>query len=79
MHLKKLFEDIRRCKQYPETRHIKWDFVFEIDDRNFLFAFLPTIVWQPSIYRYPNVCIIQIWWLNFNIGIGRWADKEEDE
>lgn len=77
MHLKKMFKDIKRCKGNNDWR-IKWDVKFLIDD-DFLFALLPTILFQPSIYRYPGTSIIDIWWLNMHLVFGEWMRKEEEK
>lgn len=52
---------------------------FEIDRDSYIFAFLPTIEWQPWRYRYLRSSIICIRWLNFGIGFGQWVRKETYE
>lgn len=59
---------------YKEYR-IKPKIAFEIDTRNYLFMFFPTIVWQPWNYRYNESYVICFHWLNFVIGIGLWERR----
>jgi hypothetical protein len=68
----KLIEDLKKCKQYRKEYRIKPTLNFRID-REYYFSFLPTILWTPWVYRYPNTCgVVDIWWLNFHILIGTW-------
>lgn len=69
----KLFERLKACK--PDRKHyrIKPAIKFHIDTRNYWCAFIPTIQWCPWIFRFPNCYgVIDIWWLNFHIAIGKW-------
>jgi hypothetical protein len=45
---------------------------FEYDKRDYLFVFLPTIMWQPSRYRYNGSCVVSFYWLLFRVGFGIW-------
>lgn len=49
---------------------------FETDKTNWLISLIPTIMFQPSKYRYANSWIIDIYWLIFHITIGEWKPKE---
>ena len=84
--MKKLFKDSRKYKEHRKDYRIKPTIKFIVDNNNCMFSFLPTIVWQPWIYRYPNMIgVIDIWWLNFHIIFGRWEElscrncKNQDE
>lgn len=80
MKLKKLFENLKRLKPNRKNYKIKWIFKFKIDNDHYMFSFLPTILWEPWIYRYPGAeGIIDIWWLNMHILIGKWTVVKEDE
>lgn len=74
----KLFKDLRMCKKSRKEYHVKPYFKFLIDSDHYYFAFLPTILWMPWCYRYPNLHgVIDIWWLNFHILIGRWEVQKK--
>jgi hypothetical protein len=49
--------------------------VFEVDKRDFLFFFLPTIIWQPWKYRWNGCAVVCFHWLNFAIGFGIWEKR----
>ena len=69
----KLFDDLKECKGHRNEYRIKPIIKFKVDKENYYFSFLPTILWMPWIYRYPNIIgVIDIWWLNFHIAIGKW-------
>jgi hypothetical protein len=69
----KLIKDLKNCNGYRKEYRIKPTIRFCIDKEDYYFAFLPTILWQPWVYRYPNCDgIINIWWLHFHILIGKW-------
>lgn len=69
----KLFDDLKECKGNRNEYRIKPIIKFKVDKENYYFSFLPTILWMPWIYRYPNtIGVIDIWWLNFHIFIGKW-------
>lgn len=55
---------------------IKPHFEFSIDKSMMLFAFIPTICWQPWKYRYPRTAVIDIHWLIFHVTIGIWERKQ---
>lgn len=46
-----------------------------IDKEDYLYALLPTIIWMPWRYRYPNTFIVEFHWLIFHIGFGLWKHK----
>lgn len=69
----KLIEDLKNCKGHRKEYRIKPTFEFRVDTEDYYFSFLPTVLWMPWIYRYPNsVGLIDIWWLHFHILIGKW-------
>jgi hypothetical protein len=78
MKLKKMFDSLKNCKPHRNEYVIKWDINFDVDDYSYIFAFLPTIIWQPWTFRYPGASVISIMWLNFNIGIGEWKRREKE-
>lgn len=70
----KLFEELKRCKEDRKDYKIKPTIRLLIDRRDYIISFLPTIVWQPWIYRYPETDgVVDIWWLNIHILIGKWV------
>ena len=77
MKLKKMFESLKRCKPHRKEYFIKWDVTFNVDNSYYLFALLPTILWEPWSFRYPESPIISIMWLNCTIAIGTWKNKED--
>lgn len=78
MKLKKLFQDLKRCKKYKKEHYTKWSIRFEIDTYHYYFAFLPTITHLPWIYRQSFMHdVVDIWWLNMHILIGHWGRKED--
>ena len=78
MGLIALIKRMRNLKQYRCEYRIKPTIRFYIDKRGYFMSFLPTVLWEPWINRYPNTDIIDIWWLNFHILIGTWEPKKED-
>lgn len=77
MKLKKLFADLKKCRDSKSKYRIKPTLHFDIDDRHYYFALLPTIRILPWIYCYPNSKgFIDIWWLNCHILIGTFEPKE---
>lgn len=76
MKLKKLFNDLRRCRHMKGEYRVKPTIRFYINTRSYFFAFLPTIIYEPWIYRHPNSDgVIDIWWLNCHILIGTFEPK----
>ena len=68
-----LFKKLKRCKPDRKKYRIKPIIRFEVDTRDYYFSFLPTVLWIPWIYRYPNSTgVVDIWWLHFHILIGKW-------
>ena len=77
MKLRKLFKRIKACREDgPSPFRIKWNIKFQTDDTDYIFSFLPTIIWMPGIYRYPGTCVIDITWLNLHLTIGTWVYKD---
>jgi hypothetical protein len=79
MKLKRMFESLKNCKEDRKNYVIDWNVTFNVDDHYYLFAFLPTILWEPWPFRYPNSPIISIMWLNCTIAIGTWKNKENTD
>lgn len=77
MKLKKLFEDLKRCKPIRKNYRLKMTVRFEVDTHDYYFAFLPTVLFLPWPYRSTTADgVIDIWWLNMHILIGRWERAE---
>ena len=71
----KLIEDLKKCKGHRKEYRIKPFIEFRVDKEDYYFSFLPTILYMPWVYRYPNsVGVIDIWWLHFHILIGTWEN-----
>ena len=69
----KLVEDLKSCKNDRKKYRIKPTIKFYVDKQHYYFAFFPTVLWMPWVYRYPNINgVIDIWWLHFHILIGKW-------
>ena len=69
----KLIKDLKNCKGHRKQYRIKPTIRFLVDKDDYYFSFLPTVLWQPWVYRYPNIDgIVDIWWLHFHILIGKW-------
>lgn len=76
--MSKLIEDLKRCKGRRKEYRIKPTIKFIRDDYHYYFSFLPTVAWQPYIYRHPGMDgVVDIWWLHFHILIGTWEYKME--
>ena len=75
----KLFEDLERCKEYKKEYKLIPSLRFHRDTDSYYFSFIPTVLWMPWIYRYPNLDgVIDIWWLHFHILIGKWEQIGDD-
>ena len=73
-----LLTKLRKCKPQRDKYYIKPTINFKVDTHDYYMAFLPTILWCPWIFRYPNSRgIVDIWWLHFHILIGTWVPKED--
>lgn len=79
MGLKKLLAILKKYKQYHKDFHIKPIVVCEVEDTDYMFAFLPTVVWQPWVFRRNHAHVVDIWWLNLHIYIGCWEEKKHDQ
>jgi hypothetical protein len=82
----KLFKRLKELKPDRKKYRVKPTIKFYVDKNDYYFSFLPTALWMPWIYRYPNSNgVVDIWWLNFHILIGRWEElscrncKHQDE
>ena len=75
----KLFEDLERCKENRNKYRLIPSLRFYKDIDGYDFSFIPTVLWCPWIYRYPNSDgVIDIWWLHFHILIGKWEQIGDD-
>lgn len=70
--MKKLFKDLKDCNGDRKKYRISPVLKFEVDREYYLFSFLPTIIWSPWIYRLKGYYVLDIWWLYFHIGFGKW-------
>ena len=78
MKLKKLFADLKRCKKCRSEYRVKPTMEFYVDTTCYDFAFLPTVLYMPWCYRYPDSKgVVDIWWLNMHILIGTWERRNE--
>ena len=76
----KLFKRLRELKPYRKKYKIKWEVHFYRDTFRYYFSFLPTITFLPWIFRHPDsMGVVDIWWLNFHILIGRWLARSDAE
>lgn len=75
--MKRLINSYKRCWHMRNDYHIVWKVKFAADKQDYLFSFLPTIMWSPFPRRYPNTYLFDIHWLYFHIGIGYWTRKED--
>ena len=73
--MKKLFNDLKKCRKNRNQYRIKPYFKIQIDRHDYFFSFLPTVLWMPWVYRHPNcVGVVDIWWFNLHILIGKWVN-----
>ena len=81
----KLFKMLRRLRVQRKEHYIKREVKFSVDTNDYLFCFLPTIVFSPWPFRYNGEAIFDIQWLHMHITIGRWGriqkytNAEEDK
>lgn len=72
--MKRLIESLKMCKGDRKKYRVNPVFGFQVD-RDYMFSFLPTIIWCPWVFRHPNtIGVIDIWWLNFHIYFGKWEE-----
>lgn len=75
----KLIKRLRQLKSYRKTYRIKPGIWLHADTTDYLFSLIPTICFMPWIFRMPGYdCLLDIWWLNFHITIGRWENKGDE-
>lgn len=67
---------MKTFKEMRKEYRIKPKIAFEIDNRNYLFFFLPTIIWMPWKYRYNRSFVVCFHWFNFVVGFGFWERRE---
>ena len=79
MKLIKLFKRLKELQPGRKDYKIKPHIKFYIESNDYAFSFIPTIVWEPWINRFPGTAVIDIWWLNMHILIGKWVYKEESK
>lgn len=48
-----------------------------IDKEDYIFSFLPTIIWMPWRYRYPGTYVVDFSWLIFHMGFGIWERRRD--
>ena len=71
-----LFKRLKKLKEVRKEYKIKPIIKFTVDKSHYLFSFLPTVMWQPWIYRYLHTYVVDIQWLHFHIVIGEWIKAE---
>ena len=74
-----LFQKYKELKPYRKRYILKPKIEFRIDKHDYLFVFLPTIMFVPWFSRFPNSYAFEIMWLNINIGIGLWENNPNRE
>lgn len=72
-----MLHKMRERKEARKQWYIKKYFKVQFDTDSYLICILPTIIFQPWRYRYPNCAVIDVTWLNFHITIGEWKRKNE--
>ena len=70
----KLYKRLKELKEQRKEYKIKPVVKF-FADRGYYFSVIPTVIFCPWIYRYPDDWVVDIWWLHFHICIGRWKRK----
>lgn len=73
MKLKKLFKDLKELRKHRKDYKIKWNLRFMVDDSNYVMALLPTIIFQPWVYRNPGQGVIYIQWFHMVLVIGEFV------
>ncbi len=78
--MKKLFADLKKCRDIRKEYRIKPYFSFENDRTHYVFSLIPTIVFIPWVYMYPKkIGMVEVWWLHYHIYFGKLERKDEDE
>lgn len=72
MKLKRLFEALKMSWPIRKSYRIRFRIKFFVDDSNYTFALLPTIIFIPWPFRALGMPIIEIVWLNFGVRLGEW-------
>lgn len=54
------------------------DHIDYFNKEDYVFPFLPTIIWMPWRYRYHSIYVVDFYWLIFRIGFGVWERRRDD-
>lgn len=73
MKLLKLFKELYANRKYRKNWKIKGATFYNIDDLDYNFCLIPTIVVQPWTRRHADDMVVTIFWLNMVLGIGKWV------
>lgn len=70
----KIIDDLKRWKYVREGYETKFVIRLYMDIYDYNFSLLPSVVWKPwTSRRMHSDYIIDIWWLNIHLFIGRWS------
>ena len=75
VYLRKLIKQLREFSPRRNNYYIEWTIKFITDDE-YLLALIPTIQFEPWIYRSPNCPVIDVTWMHKHILIGTWRSKD---
>lgn len=73
-----MFKKYKHYKPDRKNYYIKPSIEFKVHTDPYMFAILPTITIEPWFDRYPDACVVCIYWLNFSVGIGVWKVKNDE-
>ena len=76
VYLVKLVKQLRAFASRRNDYYIEWTIKF-VADNEYLFALIPTIQFEPWIYRHVRFPVIDITWMHWHILIGTWRRKDD--
>lgn len=76
--MKKMFEELRTCRDERKKYRIRNKFQFRFDRNNYMLYILPTVTFQPWLYRPLKSFVIVFRWLHIRIAYGLWERREEN-
>jgi len=76
MGLKKLLNIMKQSKENRKDYWIKPCIKFWVDTNDYMFVWLPTVIWLPWPCRRPGDSIIEFAWLNMWLGLGKWEVRK---
>lgn len=75
MKLKRLFKALKTSRPIRKNYRIRLKIKFFVDNNNYTFALLPTIIFVPWPFRELGMPILEIAWLNFGVRLGEWDSR----